>query len=264
MTRSVSPQSPLSAIETAVLPDDSNSNSGSSHGAAGEYSTLFHLCTPLNSFPLPTAGSKRNADDLGDNDRQPKRQRTLAPVAMADGNLPLKKTWEMTELKNRRGLLAKFRVGPLDLSYCPMSILTFKGPRSLSYGQEIGTVGQLGRPNVQGKSKSKTNGESDLMCNESFSSFPGPRHLKRKAIRGRPLRPLSRCRFRSGNCVPDCNTQSEEAREGCRRGSTGVQAPWEREASLASARGWCSRYEHRRDPPEEAGGASREEEEEEG
>ncbi len=61
-------------------------------------------------------GSKRKADeDLGDDHRLAKRKRTL-PVATADGHLPLKKTWEMTELSNRRGLLAKFRVRPLSLA----------------------------------------------------------------------------------------------------------------------------------------------------
>ena len=137
-----------------------------------------------NPFPVPTAGSKHKADDLGmgDNDHQAKWQRTLTPVAMSDGNLPLKKTWEMTELKNRRGLLAKFRVGPLSCH--PMSILTLKGTHSTCYGQKTGAIGQLGRPNLEVKRQSQENGELDLMCVHLslFSSFPGPGHLERKAI----------------------------------------------------------------------------------
>ena len=64
---------------------------------------------------MPIAASKRNAVDSGDDDYcQAKKRRTLAPVAMADGIRPLKKTWEMSELKDRKGLLAKFRVSPLS------------------------------------------------------------------------------------------------------------------------------------------------------
>ena len=106
----------------------------------------------ITQSPAPTAGSKHKADDLGNNDHQAKWQRPLAPVAMADGNLPLKKTWELTELNNQRGLLAKFRVGPQ--SYQPMSILTFKGTLLACHRQEIGVIGQLGRPSVQVKRKS--------------------------------------------------------------------------------------------------------------
>jgi len=88
-----------------------SSNSGSSHGNGGEYSTPFHLYTSMIPLPVPTAGPKHKADDLGckgDNDHQAKQQRTGAPVVMTDGNVPLKKTWEMTELNNCKGLLAKF------------------------------------------------------------------------------------------------------------------------------------------------------------
>ena len=63
---------------------------------------------------MPIAGSKRNAVDSGDDDHQAKKRRTIAPVIMADGNRPLKATWEMTELKDRKGLLPKFRVSPLS------------------------------------------------------------------------------------------------------------------------------------------------------
>ena len=105
----------------------------------------------MNPFPAPTDGSKHKADDLGDDNHQAKWQRRLPPVAMADGNLPLKKTWEMTELNNCRGLLAKFQVGPLSCH--PMSILTFKGTNLPCCGQEVGTVGQLGGPIIQVKRK---------------------------------------------------------------------------------------------------------------
>ena len=153
MTRSLSPRSQLSDTERALLsPDPSNSISGSSHGASSEYSTIFHVCTSIISFPVPTARSKHKADELGDKDCQAKWQRSLAPVAMADGHLPLKKTWDLSVLKNRRGLLAKFRVGPLPC--CPMSILTFKGTHSPCCRQKTRPVGQLGRPIIQVKRES--------------------------------------------------------------------------------------------------------------
>ena len=72
---------------------------------------------------MPIARSKRNAVDSGDDDCQAEKHRTLAPVIMADGNRPLKKTWEMMELKDRKGLLAKFRVSPLShLSCAPPNV----------------------------------------------------------------------------------------------------------------------------------------------
>ena len=76
------------------------------------YTCQYSLLIPL---PAPTAGSKHKAEDSGadDRDSQAKKQRIITPVAMADGNLPLKKTWEMTELNNRKGLLAKFQVSPI-------------------------------------------------------------------------------------------------------------------------------------------------------
>ena len=148
MTRSLSPRSQLSDTERALLsPDPSNSISGSSHGASGEDSTIFHVCTSIISFLAPTARSKCKADELGDEDRQAKQQRSLAPVAMADGHRPLKKTWDSSALKNRRGLLAKFQVGPLPR--CPMFILTFKGTHSPCCRQKTRLVGQLGRPIIQ-------------------------------------------------------------------------------------------------------------------
>ena len=58
---------------------------------------------------MPIAASKHNAVDSGDDNYcQVKKCRMLPPVAMADGNRPLKKTWEMLELKDCKGLLAKF------------------------------------------------------------------------------------------------------------------------------------------------------------
>ena len=111
MSRSISPrpQGSVSAVEMAL--SLGSYNSGSRDGTGGEYSTLFHFYTSIIPPPVPTARSKRKADDLGcadDNNHQAKRQRPLAPVAMVDGNIPLKKTWEMMELSNRKGLLTKF------------------------------------------------------------------------------------------------------------------------------------------------------------
>ena len=67
---------------------------------------------------MPIARSKQNAIDSGNDDCQAKKHRMLAPVLMADGNRPLKKTWEMTELKDHKGMLAKFQVSPLSHLSC--------------------------------------------------------------------------------------------------------------------------------------------------
>ena len=95
-----------------------SSDAGSMHGTGSEYSTLFHLCTSLVPLLAPTGMSEREGDNSGladDNEHQAKWCRTNAPVAIAKGNVPLQKTWEMMELRNHKGLL-KFRVGPLALS----------------------------------------------------------------------------------------------------------------------------------------------------
>ena len=78
--------------------------------------SILHLCTSLVPLLAPTGMSKRKGDESGltdDNEHQAKRRWTNAPVAIAKGNVPLQKTWEMTDLS--KGLL-KFQVGPLALS----------------------------------------------------------------------------------------------------------------------------------------------------
>ena len=212
MSRYLSPQSQgesLSTMERAPSPD--SGNSGSSHDAKGEQLTPFHLCTSIFPVPVPTARSaKRKASDLSDGDHQvdahqAKQQSKLAPVAMAEGNVPLKKTWDLTALKERRGLLSKFRVGPLSCH--PMSILTLKGARSPGCGPKVGAIGQLGRPIVKVKSQCQENGESDVGLDVHMNLFlsPGPRHLKGKAVRAGSLGLLSRCGLVSGDRLPNCN-----------------------------------------------------------
>ena len=116
------------------------------------------------TFIAPTAGSKRKANDSGDNHHESKRQRTVTttPVAMADGNLPLKKTWELMGLKDNLGLLTKFRVRRLPCY--PMSMLTLKGPHPTCYGQETGVVGELGRSSTEVQRQGEKDGELELMC----------------------------------------------------------------------------------------------------
>ena len=75
---------------------------------------IFHFYILIDPLAAPTTGDKRKADDTshaGDSDRAD-RQRTVVRVAMASGNVPLKRTWEMSELGSREGLLTKFRVRP--------------------------------------------------------------------------------------------------------------------------------------------------------
>ena len=125
---------------------------------------------------------------------------------MAEGNVPLQKTWDLTALKEHRGLLSKFRVGPLSCH--PMSILTLTGAHSTGCGPEVGAIGQLGRPIVKVKSQGQENGESDVGLDvhmSLFLSFLGPRHLKGKAVQAGSLRLLSRCGLVAGNCLPNCN-----------------------------------------------------------
>ena len=55
-----------------------------------------------------------NSGLTDDNEHQAKQRQTNAPVEMAKGNVRLQKTWEMMELS--KGVLCKFRVGPLALS----------------------------------------------------------------------------------------------------------------------------------------------------
>ena len=105
---------------------------------------------------MPTAGLKRKINDSGDKDdaaadHQAKRQRTL--VAMAEGNVPLQKTWEMTELNNQKGLLSKFRVSlAFALLMTPiLTLITLKGTCSTCHRQKVGAVGQLGGPNIEVK-----------------------------------------------------------------------------------------------------------------
>ena len=115
--------------------------------------------------PKRKAGLKRKAEDLdcmGDNDHQAKQQKSLAPVALAKGNICLKNTWHLTELTYRRKLLPKFQVSPL--SCCLMPILTLKGTHSFCYGKTSGAIGQLGRPIVEVQRQGQKDGELDLMC----------------------------------------------------------------------------------------------------
>ena len=79
--------------------------------------SILHLCTSLVPLLTPTGMSKRKCDDSGlmdDNEHQVKQHRINTPVAIAKGNVPLQKTWEMTELSKE--LLLKFQVCPLALS----------------------------------------------------------------------------------------------------------------------------------------------------
>ncbi len=67
---------------------------------------------------MPTAGK---ADDSAHNNHQAKWQRTIIPVAMADGSKQLQKTWEMSVLSDQKDWkrdLAKFRVHPIYCCQC--------------------------------------------------------------------------------------------------------------------------------------------------
>ena len=116
MPRYTSPGSQEGSLSTAEMAEMAPLDScdlGSSTDAGSEYLTPFHLYTSTISPPVPSARLKRKSNDSADNNDQAnndqaKRQRTIIPVATADGNVPLKKTWEMTELKDRKGLLSKF------------------------------------------------------------------------------------------------------------------------------------------------------------
>ena len=79
--------------------------------------SILHLCTSLVPLLTPTGMSKCKCNDSGlmdNNERQVKWHWTNTPVAIAKGNVPLQKTWEMTELSKE--LLLKFQVRPLALS----------------------------------------------------------------------------------------------------------------------------------------------------
>src|SRR6266404_5621210 len=94
-----------SAVERALSPETSHSKS--SNGINGEYSTIFNFYTLINMLPVPTAGYKHkpnNSPCMGDNNCQVKQQRTIIPVAMAEGSIPLKKTWEMSALSDQKVL----------------------------------------------------------------------------------------------------------------------------------------------------------------
>ena len=92
---------------------------------AAAVSTLLyftHIHTSVNLLPTPTARSKHKADNSGhvsDNKCacghhcQAKWQKTTNPVATANGNIPLKRTWDMTDLKNCPEVFAQFQVHPL-------------------------------------------------------------------------------------------------------------------------------------------------------
>ena len=129
----------MSVAERALSPAGSHSTGGC--GTGGEYSIPFHLYTSIIPLPAPTAGSKRKADALdgtNDDDHPAKQQKRRGPVAMADGNVPLQKTWEMTELVAHKGLLSKFRVSPPSCCLMSirtlMSILALKENHSPCYG----------------------------------------------------------------------------------------------------------------------------------
>jgi len=112
----------------------------------------FHMYTSTVSFPVPTAGSKHKADDSVDDDRQEKWRKKIVTVPLADGSLPLKATWNATDLKHRKGLLDKFRVHVLSFRLTfifPTFTLTMKGTRSTRHGQAIGALGELGRSNIE-------------------------------------------------------------------------------------------------------------------
>ena len=79
--------------------------------------SILHLCTSLVPLLAPTGMSKHKCNDSGlmdNNEHQVKRRQTNTPVAIAKGNVPLQKAWEMTELSKE--LLLKFWVCPLALS----------------------------------------------------------------------------------------------------------------------------------------------------
>jgi len=115
------------------------------------------MYTSTIPFPVPTAGSKRKADNSVDDDHQEKRRKKIVPVPMVDGNLPLKATWNMTDLKDRKGLLDKFRVCPLSFcltSIFPTPILTLKDNHSTRHGQATGALGELGRSTAENERQS--------------------------------------------------------------------------------------------------------------
>ena len=152
--------------------DSSDNSHNSSHDIRGKYSTARYLYALTTSRPLPPARSKRKADmrnndarddfDLRGKDHQAKRRRRLVPVPMVPGNIPLKKTWEKSELSKRKGLRSRFQVSPLSCHPIPSLILT--GRHSLCCEQQIGEVGQLGRPVVEVERQGQKLGELDLVC----------------------------------------------------------------------------------------------------
>ena len=145
-------------------------NPGGSCGTGGEYSNLFHLYTSWSPLPTPAAGSKQKANDLGpigNNNHNTKHPKMIKCVEIVYSNVPLKKTWEMMELANHPGLLAKFQVSPLSCHL--ISILTLKVTHLACYGQEAGAVGELGRPIIKVQGQSQKNGELDLLFIWNFS-----------------------------------------------------------------------------------------------
>ena len=111
------------------------SDAGSTHGTGSEYSSFVYITSPTSRTNRHVQAQRRRLGAHEDNEHQAKRRRTNAPVAISKGNVPLQKTWEMS-----KGLLFKFRVGPLALSWvacltnqCLYS-LTLKGNRSTRYG----------------------------------------------------------------------------------------------------------------------------------
>jgi len=74
-------------MERVTSPDGSNSGSSPS-SANSEYSTWFHMYTSTVSFPVPTARSKRKADDSVDNDHQEKRQKKIVDKVTREQRRP--------------------------------------------------------------------------------------------------------------------------------------------------------------------------------
>ena len=121
-TRCIMPQiiSPPSRESVSPVPAErerptGGSDAGSTHGTGSEYYSFVYITSPTSRTNRHVQAQRRRLRAHKDNEHQAKRRRTNAPLAIAKGNVPLQKTWEMTELS--KGLLLKFRVGPLALSW---------------------------------------------------------------------------------------------------------------------------------------------------
>ena len=110
--------SPLSQESVSPIPMErecstGSSDAGSMHGTGSEYYLFVYITSPTSHTNRHVQVQRWWLRAHKDNEHQVKQCQTNAPLAIAKGNIPLQKTWEMTELS--KGLL-KFQVGPLALS----------------------------------------------------------------------------------------------------------------------------------------------------